>query len=89
MAKVLVAIKVYPTSVDVDFNRLQQKIKEVLSEEATIQSFKTEPVAFGLNTLTVHILIPEQKSGTIQKIETKLQNLEEISQIQTLTATRI
>jgi translation elongation factor aEF-1 beta len=89
MAKVLVAIKIYPASVDIDLNQLQQKIRQTLPEEANVQNFKTEPVAFGLNTLTVNILIPEQKAGILQKIETQLQNLEEISQIQTLTATRI
>jgi translation elongation factor aEF-1 beta len=75
--------------VDIDLNQLQQKIRQTLPEEANVQNFKTEPVAFGLNTLTVNILIPEQKAGILQKIETQLQNLEEISQIQTLTATRI
>lgn len=89
MAKVLVAIKIYPANVDIDLNQLQQKIRQILPKEANVQNFKTEPVAFGLNTLTVHILIPEQKAGILQKIETQLQNLEEISQIQTLTATRI
>jgi len=89
MAKVLVSIKIFPVGTEVDLAQLQQKIEQVLPSDATVHKFTTEPIAFGLNALIAHILIPEQKTGILQTIENNLQDIKEISQIQTLTATRI
>jgi elongation factor 1-beta len=89
MAKVLVSIKIFPTGTDVDLGQLQQKIKQALPSDATVHKFATEPIAFGLNALIAYILIPEQKTGILQTIESSLQGIEEISQIQTLSATRV
>jgi len=89
MAKVLVSVKIFPTGTEVDLDKLQQKIKQALPPEATVHRFATEPIAFGLNALIAYILIPEQKTGILQTIENSLQSMEEISQIQTLTATRV
>lgn len=89
MAKVLVSVKIFPTGTEVDLDKLQQKIKQALPSEATVHKFITEPIAFGLNALIAYILIPEEKTGILQTIESNLQDVEEISQIQTLSATRV
>jgi translation elongation factor aEF-1 beta len=88
MGSVVVSYKIFPIDVTVDFNTLQKKIEECLPEFASIYGFGEEPIAYGLNALIVHIKIPEDKSGVLDKLEKKLEEISEISQIQSVMVRR-
>lgn len=82
MAKVLISMKIFPTGTEIDLNQLKQTIEKSLPKDASVYGFGEEPIAFGLNALIAHILIPEEKSGTLEEVENNLRNIEGISQIE-------
>jgi elongation factor 1-beta len=89
MGSVVVSYKVFPTGLEVDFDALKKEIEKALPPQASIYAeFQTEPVAFGLNALITHIKIPEDESGIVDEVETRLQKIPTISQIQTLMVRR-
>jgi len=82
MGSVVVSYKIFPADISVDFGKLKKKIEDCLPEFASIYGFGEEPIAFGLNVLIVQIKIPEDKSGILDELEKKFQEISEISQVQ-------
>jgi len=89
MARVLISVRVFPSDIDVDLEVLKKKIKDSLPEYASVYGFREEPIAFGLNALIAHIVLPEDKAGGIEEVESILESIEEISQFETQGITRI
>ena len=87
MAQVLISLKIYPTDI-MDLNRLKQKIEEKLPKYAKIHKTAEEPIAYGLKALVAQILIPENQKGALDQLEQALQNIPEVSQIQTIMVSR-
>lgn len=88
MGSVVVSYKIFPVNITVDFNELREKIEGCLPEFASIYGFGEEPIAFGLNALIAHIKIPEDKSGVLDKLESNLKQISEISQVQSVMVRR-
>ncbi len=88
MANVVVSYKIFPTDVTVEFEQLKKAIENSLPEFASIYGYSEEPIAFGLKALIAHIKIPEDKSGVLEELENKLQQIENVSQIQTIMVRR-
>jgi translation elongation factor aEF-1 beta len=89
MAKVMISMKIFPTGTDVDFNQLKRKIEKNLPADSSVYKFAEEPIAFGLNALIAHILLPEEKSGGLEEIEKNIQKIEGVSQIQMVMVRRV
>ena len=89
MARVMVSLKIFPSDIVADMNGLKETIKESLQGKATIYKFDEEPVAFGLIALIVHILIPEEASGTMDEVERRLKSIDGISEVEVLVSRRI
>lgn len=85
----MVSYKIFPVDITVDFNELREKIEGCLPEFASIYGFGEEPIAFGLNALIAHIKIPEDKTGVLDKLESNLEQIGEISQVQSVMVRRI
>ena len=88
MGKIVIAYKIFPSESTVDLDILKERIKTKLSETAAIQKFVKEPIAFGLSALIVNMVLPEKK-GILDQTENKIQELEEVGQIQTLGVNRL
>lgn len=88
MGNVVISYKIFPIDITVDFNVLRKKIEDCLPEFASIYGFGEEPIAFGLNALIAHIKIPEDKSGVLEELEKRLEEISEISQIQPVMVRR-
>jgi translation elongation factor aEF-1 beta len=89
MGSVIVSYKIFPVGIEVDFNELQKKIKGCLPEFASIYGFGEEPIAFGLNALIVHVKISEDKTGVLDKLESNIQKISEVSQVQSVMVRRV
>jgi translation elongation factor aEF-1 beta len=89
LAKVLVSLKIFPSDVDVDRESLKRKIEETLPNYASVHQFEEEPIAFGLVAIIAHVLLPEDKTGGIDEVESNLKKIAEISNFQTLTVRRV
>jgi len=88
MAKVVVSFKVLPQDINIKLDDLKKAIKEGLPEEAEVYKFAEEPIAFGLNALLVHIVMPENISGEMDKVEDAVKNTKGVSQIEILMVHR-
>jgi len=88
MAKVLVAIKVFPSDPSRDLSQLKAQIEKRLPKDVSILRFQEEPIAFGLVALVANLLMPEEASGKMDEIEEALKSTEGVSEIQVVSATR-
>ena len=89
MARVLVSIRIFPSSIDVDLDELKETIEGNLPEYASVYGFSEEPIAFGLKALIAHILLPEDRAGGIEEIESTLKGISEISEFEVQSAVRV
>jgi len=88
MAKIVVSYKIFPSDINVNFEKLKQTIEKSLPTDVEVYGYGIEPIAFGLNTLIAHLILPEDKSGILENLEEYLKNIPEISQIQTVMVRR-
>jgi translation elongation factor aEF-1 beta len=89
MGSVVITYKIFPTDITVNFDDLKKKIEASLPEFVTVHGYGVEPVAFGLNALLCAIKIPEDKTGVLEELERRLEQISEISQVQTLMVRRV
>ncbi len=89
LAKVLVSMKIFPSDVDVNREDLKKEIKESLPEHASVYRFEEEPIAFGLVAVIAHILVPEDRAGGVDEVESSLRKIEKISDFQTQMVRRV
>ncbi|MGP3668193.1 MAG: elongation factor 1-beta [Candidatus Bathyarchaeota archaeon] len=89
MGKVVASFKVFPEDVNVNLEEIKRKIEKKLPPEAFIHKFEEEPVAFGLRVVIAHIILPEDVSGEMDKIENILGEIEGVSQVQFLMVRRV
>jgi translation elongation factor aEF-1 beta len=85
----MVSLKIFPSDIVADMNRLKETIRKSLEGKATIYKFDEEPVAFGLVALVVHILMPEEESGVMDEVERRLKSTNGISEVEVLMSRRI
>jgi len=88
MTKILVSMKIFPEDITIDLNQLKQKIEGIMPQDSRVLRFAEEPIAFGLNALIAHILIPEEKQDDLDKIETSIRQIQGISNIETFMMQR-
>jgi len=88
MGSVIVTYKVFPEDIVESFEPIKNEIQAQLPEFAEIQGYGEEPVAFGLKALLVQKKFPEDKTGVVDELETKLGEIKGISQVQTLMVRR-
>jgi len=89
VGNVIISYKIFPTDITVNFEDLKKKIEASLPEFATIYGYGEEPIAFGLNALICAIKIPEDKSGVLEELEKRFEQISEISQVQTIMVRRV
>jgi len=88
MGRIVISFKIFPTGVNVDLENLKKQIEKILPKSTSIYGYQSEPVAFGLNALIAHIIIPEDETGLLDKIEESLGKISDVSQIQTIMVRR-
>lgn len=89
MARVLVSLKIFPADIDVNRDALKTEIKETLPDYASIHKFEEEPIAYGLVAVIAHILVPEDRTGAVDEVESSLRKIGKISDFQTLMVRRV
>ena len=83
MGNVIVTYRAMPTSVDVNMDELEQRVKEKVNPE----SVKREPIAFGLVALNVTVVIPDA-GGELDRVQDMLKSIEGISEIEVTELTK-
>jgi elongation factor 1-beta len=88
MGSVLITYKIFPSDVVENFDDLKKKIEKCLPEFSSVEGYGEESIAFGLKALLVQLKFPEDKTGILDELETRLGMIEGISQVQTLMVRR-
>jgi elongation factor 1-beta len=88
MANMLVSMKIFPSDITVDLNQLKQHIENSLPKDSSVRKFAEEPIAFGLKALIAHILIPEDKQDSLEKIENIIKQINGVSNVETFMMQR-
>jgi elongation factor 1-beta len=89
MGKIVITYKIFPSESTIALESLREDITKQLSEFASIQGFAEEPIAFGLSALIVKMVLPEDITGILDKVENNLNKIEGVGQIQTLMVHRM
>ena len=81
MGKVYMKLRVMPEDVDVDLERVYEKIKEVAPENVEIKDYKIQPIAFGLKALLVVAVMPDEGGIGDQLVE-RIQSIEGVESVE-------
>ncbi|CEG13025.1 putative Elongation factor 1-beta [groundwater metagenome] len=75
-------LRIMPKGIEVDLKKVENEIKEILSkcETSKFHSAEVQPIAFGLKSLEVAILITEAKSE-LESIEDKISKLPDVENV--------
>lgn len=89
MAKVLIIVRVMPADSETDVDELARKISSSPIEGIEVASVTKEPMAFGMSSLLVSFLVPEEEGAT-ERLEEYLSSFSEIGEtsIEGMTRTR-
>jgi len=88
MAKVVVKMKIMPTSPDVDLSTVENKIKKIIEDDGSqFHSVIKVPIAFGLIALEI-IFLREESKGNIDDIEAEIGKLDDVESVDTLDVRR-
>ncbi|MEL9996995.1 MAG: elongation factor 1-beta [Sulfolobales archaeon] len=88
MAKVLTVLKVYPKDVDVDLDGVVSRLRNALPSKYELVRSEKVYVAFGLYTLRLYILMPEDTEGGTEELEGIVRGLEGVENVETELVTR-
>lgn len=83
MAEVLVSLRVMPKSVEVDLDKLEQRIKESISPDR----IERNPIAFGIIAFSIIKIIPDD-AKELEVLESKLKSIEEVGEVEVTQITR-
>jgi translation elongation factor aEF-1 beta len=86
MGDVGIIYKLMPTDIEVDLEAVQEHIKGSLPPDATLNLMETKPIAFGLNSLEVQIILDDKKGGA-DELETFFAGIEGIGSVEVISQT--
>ncbi|MBS7611371.1 elongation factor 1-beta [Candidatus Bathyarchaeota archaeon] len=87
MARVLVKLRIFPESIDLDLKELAKHISEHLPENSRIEGVGEEPIAFGLNALLLLISMPDEE-GFMNEVEEAIRATQGVNEIQIISVSR-
>lgn len=87
MGILAVKIKLMPTSIKTNLEKIKEKTKILIEKEGGKNcNFEEEPIAFGLKAIIVFFAWPEEKE--IEKIEEELKKIENVNSVQIIDMRR-
>jgi len=88
VGSVIITYKIFPSDINIDFEKLKKEIENALPEFASVYGYGEEPIAYGLKALLVQMKFPEDRTGVLEEVEKKLEAISDISQVQTVNVRR-
>ena len=80
-----ITIKIMPSSPETDIEAILTKIKE----KYNVQDSKIEPIAFGLKSLTVLIVIADKEGANTDPMESYIQEVEGVESIEIINVSLV
>jgi elongation factor 1-beta len=89
MGEMLTSIKILPSDVEVDLEKLRENVRRILPPTVKLFKVAEEPIAFGLTALIAHIITSEDESDIIERVEDLLKSLKDVGEVQIINMTRL
>jgi len=81
-------VKVMPEDVAADLSELKERIERSLPEGVSLQSARVEDVAFGIKSLKLAILLPDEEGGTL-RVEEAISGVPGVSHVEVEFVSRV
>jgi elongation factor 1-beta len=85
----LASIKILPTDSNIDIKEFKQTLSNSLPTGAKLYKINEEPIAFGLVSVIIHLIMDEKNQSIMEDVETVLKQNEKVSEIQVTGMTRL
>jgi len=88
MGSMNIKMKLMPASVEADLEGIKTKVKEILENKNEVKTvnFEEEPLAFGLKSLIISFIWPEDKE--FEPVENELGKIENVNSAETIDLRR-
>jgi elongation factor 1-beta len=88
MGEVLATIKLLPESPEIDMEKIVKDVKKSIPKDVELHKIEEEPIAFGLISLNVMVIVDDAEGGT-EKVEENLSNIDGVSNIEVIDIRRL
>ena len=89
MANMLTSIKILPTEPNIDIKEFKDTILNSLPTGVRLHKINEEPIAFGLVSVIIHLVMDEKNKNIMEDVEKVLKQNEKVSEIQVTGMTRL
>jgi len=89
LARVAVAVRVFPSGVDVNLEDLVERIKGSLPPQYVLVKSSEVPIAFGYKALRLVITMPEETEGGTEELEGILRSVDGVEEVEVEVVHRI
>jgi len=81
-------LRIMPKSVDVNLDDIKEKLTGIVEKYGKIHSTEVKPIAFGLNSLDIAVLLNDSQGG-MEEIETEIRNLPGVGEVNVIDVNRL
>lgn len=90
LGDVAIIYRVMPEGVEVDLEKVQDAIREIIPEGAKLEGMMLKDIAFGIRAVLMRVRMPDKVGGGIPDIiEERVQAIEGVASIEVLEQTLV
>lgn len=81
MGRVFVKVRIMPSDVDVDINKIKEKVSKLNFPDVEIRDLAIKPIAFGLKSLNVLAVMPDAE-GIVDRFVEEIGKIEGVESVE-------
>jgi len=85
---VVTTLRIMPTDPGIDLESIKEDLEEIVKQFGKIHKTEVKPVAFGLNSLEVVVLLNDSKGG-MEEIESRVRGLNGVGSVEVIDISRL